>query len=192
MIQPLDKKIILASKSPRRSQLLKQAGFKFEVKTTEVEETYPPDLHTDQVAVYLARKKAKAAQGFLNQPGEVLLAADSIVIQDGVIFGKPKDKADAFRILKSLSGKMHRVITGVCLLSKQKEKSFSSISKVYFEDLTEEEINFYIEEYQPYDKAGAYAIQEWIGLCKISKIEGIYTNIMGLPVELVYRELLRF
>lgn len=191
-MNPLKRKIILASKSPRRSQLLKQAGFYFEVKTMEVEETYPPELHIDQVAAFLARKKAKAAQCFLSNDQEIILAADSIVIQDKTIYGKPKDREEAFQILRTLSGRMHRVITGVCLLSQQKQKTFSSISDVYLEPLTDTEISYYIEKYQPFDKAGAYAIQEWIGLCKISKIKGTYTNIMGLPVELVYRELLQF
>lgn len=191
-MNPLKRKIILASKSPRRSHLLQQAGFQFEVKTKEVEENYPPDLPSSEVAAYLARKKAMAAKPFLSQDDEVLLAADSIVIQDDIIYGKPEDYKEAFKILKSLSGRMHQVITGVCLLSTQREKVFSSIAKVYFENLTDAEISYYIENYQPFDKAGAYAIQEWIGLCKISKIEGTYTNIMGLPVEQVYRELLNF
>lgn len=183
-----NKKIILASKSPRRSQLLGEAGFEFEIKTKEVEETYPDSLAVDEVAAYLARKKASAAEEYL-APNTVLLAADSIVVLENTIFGKPKDHQDAVRILTALSGNMHRVITGVCLKSSTQEKVFSGISKVYFDTLSPEEIDFYIKKYQPYDKAGAYAIQEWIGLCKIKKIEGTYSNIMGLPVQMVYENL---
>jgi nucleoside triphosphate pyrophosphatase len=185
------KKIILASKSPRRSQLLKEAGFDFVIKTKEVEESYPADLEVEKVAEYLAKKKAYAAKEFIEKDS-VLLTADSIVTLENEIYGKPKNADDAFRILRELSGKVHKVITGVCLLSLTKERSFSSISKVHFEQLSDEEIRNYIEEFQPFDKAGAYAIQEWIGLCKISKIEGLYSNIMGLPVAEVYKELREF
>ena len=187
----LNKKIILASKSPRRRFLLEEAGFTFEVKTKSVEETYPDDLPVDEVAAFLAEKKAKAAAEFL-EANSILLTADSVVILGNTIYGKPKDKADAQGILRALSGSMHRVITGVCLLSKEKSVTFSGVSKVYMEALTNEEIDYYIDRFQPYDKAGAYAIQEWIGLCKISKIEGTYANIMGLPVDLVYKHLEEF
>ena len=132
-----------------------------------------------------------ASKRFIKEE-EIILAADSIVIQDGIIYGKPKDRADAQHILKRLSGNKHQVITGVCLLSAKKELNFSGISNVYFEALSTAEIDYYIDTFQPYDKAGAYAIQEWIGLCKIAKIEGTYTNIMGLPVDLVYKHLLDF
>ena len=185
------KKIILASKSPRRSHLLQEAGLNFVVKTKEVEETYPEDLEADKVAEYLAIKKAHASKDFIEKD-TILLAADSIVTLDDKIYGKPKDEEDAFRILSTLSGKKHKVITGVCLLSNTKQKSFSSISLVQFEPLSDEEIRFYIEKFKPYDKAGAYAIQEWIGLTKIAKIEGLYSNIMGLPVADVYKALLEF
>ncbi len=186
-----NRKIILASKSPRRSQLLKEAGFNFEVKTKEVEESYPSDLPIEDVAAYLARKKARASKDFI-QNGEIILAADSIVVLGDTIYGKPEDDEDAYQTLKRLSGKIHKVITGVCLLSEEKITSFSSVSKVHMMELTDEEIEYYIEKYQPYDKAGSYAIQEWIGLCKISRIEGTYSNIMGLPVDVVYKELMRF
>jgi len=181
-------KIILASKSPRRSQLLEQAGFTFEIKTTEVAEDYPDDMPPQEVPVFLAAKKANASRHFI-QNDEVILAADSIVIQDDLIYEKPKDHADAVRILKTLSGKIHQVITGVCLLSNEKEKSFSGLSQVHLDVLTNEEIEYYIQQYQPFDKAGSYGVQEWIGLCKIKKIEGTYANIMGLPVDLVYAAL---
>lgn len=185
------KKLILASKSPRRKQLLEMAGIPFEIKTKEVEESYPADLPAKKVAPYLAQKKARACQSFI-QNDEIILAADSVVILGETIYGKPKDRTDALHILGALSGKMHLVITGICLLSKDKELTTAAVSKVYFETLSETEIEYYVDKYQPYDKAGAYAIQEWIGLCKISKIEGTYSNIMGLPMELVYKELLSF
>ena len=184
------KKIILASKSPRRSQLLEQAGFNFEVKTLEVEENYPKSLAIKEVAAFLARKKAGAARFFIKND-EIVLAADSIVVLNNSIFGKPKDYQEAVYTLQQLSGKIHQVITGVCLLSATQERVFSDTAKVHFEPLSEEEIHYYITHYQPFDKAGAYAIQEWIGLCKIRKIEGTYANIMGLPVQKVYKELLK-
>ena len=187
----LKRNIILASKSPRRSQLLEAAGFNFTVKVKEVEEIYPDSLPPREVAEYLAKLKADASREFLITD-EIILTADSIVLLNNTIFGKPKDAADAFHIIRTLSGKMHEVITGVCLLSKTKEVSFSAISKVYFEALSDEEIHYYVDNFKPFDKAGAYAIQEWIGLCKISKIEGAYSNIMGLPVERVYREMEQF
>lgn len=184
-------KIILASKSPRRSQLLREAGFTFEIKTTEVEENYPAELSPRLVPEFLARKKAHASTHFLKED-EILLAADSIVILQNTIYEKPKDRADAVRILQRLSGNMHEVITGVCLKSLQQERCFSGHSNVYFEELSDEEIDYYIDTYQPFDKAGSYGIQEWLGLCKIRKIEGTYANIMGLPVDLVYKELKHF
>jgi len=190
-MNPLERNIILASTSPRRSQLLKEAGFQFEVKTKDVEETYPPELPIDEVAGFLARKKATAAQDFI-QNDEIIIAADSVVILDGVIYGKPRDYDDAFQMLRKLSGQLHRVITGVCLLSSSNEKVFSAESRVQIEAMSDAEIDFYVQKYKPYDKAGSYAVQEWIGLCKISRIEGTFTNIMGLPVDLVYRELMDF
>ncbi len=185
------KKLILASKSPRRKQLLEMAGIPFTIRTKEVEEDYPADLAVLEVAPFLAQKKARACREFI-EDNEILLSADSVVIQAELIYGKPIDRADAKRILSILSGQMHTVVTGVCLLSKEKERIFAGHSKVYFDELSEAEIDYYIDTYQPYDKAGAYAIQEWIGLCKINKIEGTYANIMGLPVDLVYKELQAF
>lgn len=183
------KNIILASKSPRRSQLLEMAGIKFTIRTREVEEVYPPELPAVDVAAYLAELKADAVKDFLETKNDVILTADSVVILDNVIFGKPKDYEDAVRTLRLLSGCVHEVITGVCLLSQHSRKVFSSVSKVHMDTLSEEEIAYYIKNFQPYDKAGAYAIQEWIGLCKISRIEGTYANIMGLPIDMVYRAL---
>jgi len=182
-----DKKLILASKSPRRSQLLKEAGIDFEIRTREVEETYPADLPVDQVATFLAEKKARALEDTL-QADEVILAADCVVVFENTIYGKPKDREEAITVLQQLSGNTHRVISGVCLLSQDKIRTFSGTSIVHFHPLTLEEIEYYVDKFQPYDKAGAYAIQEWIGWCKIAGIEGTYSNIMGLPVNLVYRE----
>ena len=188
----LQRKLILASKSPRRSFLLKQAGFEFEVNAMDIDETnYPADLSVKEVPAYLAREKARAAQVF-TKDNEIIIASDSVVIIDNEIFGKPTDYNDAVRILQALSGRMHLVITGVCLLSTEKEVVFSDVSKVYIDTLSREEIDYYIEHYQPYDKAGAYAIQEWIGLYKVSKIEGTQSNIMGLPIHLVYQKLQAF
>ena len=186
-----DKKLILASKSPRRSQLLSEAGISFEIRTREVEETYPDDLPVDEVPIFLAEKKARALEDTL-QADEVILAADCVVIFEDTIFGKPKDRDEAISILQLLSGKTHRVISGVCLLSHDKIKAFAGISIVHFHPLTLEEIEYYVDKFQPYDKAGAYAIQEWIGLCKVAGIEGTYSNIVGLPVDLVYREWMAF
>lgn len=187
----LRRPLILASKSPRRHQLLRMAGIPFTVQTIDVEETYPDDLSVDEVAAYLADKKAQAARSLL-QEDALLLTADSIVELEGEVFGKPRDYSDAVRILQRLSGNVHRVITGVCLLSAEKKSVFSGISRVHFAELSQAEIDYYLDTYEPYDKAGAYAIQEWIGLCKITKIEGTYSNIMGLPMELVYPALQEF
>jgi len=196
MVQSFKKKLaayplILASKSPRRSQLLAEAGFTFKVKTKEVKEDFPTHLLPNEIPLFLAEKKALACQNFLKKR-QILITADTIVAKGKNIYEKPKDKADAYRILKKLSGKWHKVITGVCLLSKKKKVSFIGISKVKLESISKAEMEYYVEEFQPYDKAGAYAIQEWIGLCKISKIEGTYSNIMGLPVDLVYKHLRKF
>lgn len=186
------RRLILASKSPRRSQLLEMAGIPFVIKTKEVEESYPDELHSAEVAPYLARKKAMAVRDFLESDEDIILTADSVVILDDVIYGKPKDRADAIHILQKLSGQMHEVVTGCCLLSNSKERVFSGLSQVYFEDISQEEIEYYVDHYQPFDKAGAYAIQEWLGLSKIKRIEGTYPNIMGLPLDLVYHELQQF
>lgn len=192
MLPVFNKSIILASKSPRRSQLLKEAGFTFEVKTKDVEENYSKALSPTEVPLFLAEKKAMACKDFLKNPQQIILAADTIVAKGKSIYEKPKDYKDAVRILKKLSGKWHQVLTGVCLLSTTKKESFIGVAKVKFEPLTEAEIDFYIQQFQPYDKAGAYAIQEWIGLCKIAEIRGTYSNIMGLPVNLVYKHLQKF
>ena len=185
------KKIILASKSPRRKQLLEEGGFTFEVIVHDTDENYNDNLSPQQVATYVAAQKAEAMSRVLRED-EIILAADTIVTADGVILEKPKDYGEAFRMLRMLSGKKHEVITGVCLLSKSKKEVFSTVSRVYFAAMSDEEIDYYIQKFQPYDKAGAYGIQEWIGLCKIEKIEGSYSNIVGLPMADVYKVLTTF
>jgi len=174
----IDRPLILASKSPRRSQLLTEAGFKFTIQTKDTEESYPSTLPPSEVPAFLAEKKAVACASFI-QDQEIIIAADTIVILNGVIYEKPKDDKDAVRILKALSGKVHEVITGVCLLAAEQKLIFSGHANVHFDPISDQEIRYYIDTFQPFDKAGAYAIQEWLGLCKISKIEGTYANIMG-------------
>ncbi len=183
--------ILLASKSPRRAQLLREAGFDFQVIGLDVEEDFSPDMPVELVAETLARRKAVAALSYITDQ-EIILAADSVVILEGVIFNKPADYAEAFAMIRRLSGKEHQVITGVCLLDKTQEISFSGISSVQFAPLSDAEIDFYLRTCRPYDKAGAYGVQEWIGHCKIQRIEGTYTNVMGLPVQLVYEHIQRF
>jgi septum formation protein len=186
-------KIILASQSPRRQQLLREAGFtNFVVKPMDVDETPPPQYPAEKLAAYLAEIKAEAARPFLGIEGDIILASDTTVVLHKKLYEKPLDVEDARRILRNLSGNMHEVITGVCLLSKKKKRVFSDISKVYFDTLSEAEIDFYIDRYKPFDKAGAYGVQEWIGHCKIRKIVGSYENIMGLPTYKVFKELMKF
>ena len=184
--------IILASKSPRRSYLLEQAAIPFTVRTADVEEIYPDDLPALEVAPYLAKLKAKGSLHLLETEDEVLLTADSVVIIDGVIYGKPKDRAEAIATIEQMSGRMHTVVTGCCLMNRQREVVFSGVSDVYFNELSRSEIEWYVDECQPFDKAGSYGIQEWIGLAKIHKIVGTYPNIMGLPVDLVYEQLIKW
>lgn len=183
--------LILASKSPRRSQLLREAGFEFSVESIDVDESFPAAMPVADVAAYLATRKAEAAAALIRER-EIILSADSVVILDGVIYNKPEDYDDAFRMIRLLSGRQHTVITGVCLLAKEQRKVFSGVSQVLFADLSDAEIDFYIRTCQPFDKAGAYGVQEWIGLCKIRRIEGTYANVMGLPVDLVYENLQAF
>jgi septum formation protein len=182
-------RIVLASQSPRRRQLLEQAGLPFVVRAREVDESYPDDMPAHEVPVYLAQKKAAAMHEFLEHPDDILLTADSVVILDGTIYGKPTDADDARNILSQLSGRTHQVITGVCLTTAETTIAFGDLTLVTFATISAEEIEHYIHQYQPYDKAGAYAIQEWIGLCKIEKIEGTYANVMGLPVQRVWKAL---
>ena len=184
----MPRKIILASKSPRRSQLLTQAGIPFTIRTANTEEIYPPATPVLEVAPYLAKLKADGAKHLLESDEELLLTADSVVILDGVIYGKPVDRADAIATLKKLSGNKHTVVTGCCLMDQERHEVFSGVADVYLNPMTEREIEKYVDAYEPYDKAGSYAIQEWVGLAKIRRIEGTYPCIMGLPVDLVYEK----
>lgn len=181
-------KIILASQSPRRKQLLEWAEIDFEVIVSDSDETFPPGLSFEQTAIHIARNKALAvaAKTKANVP---ILAADTIVVCKGEILGKPKDREDAIQILQKLSGNTHQVITGVVILSGNKEIAFADITTVEFHELTKEQIIFYIDKYKPYDKAGAYAIQEWIGVVGIKSINGDFYNVMGLPVSRVVQAL---
>lgn len=183
--------LILVSKSPRRRQLLQEAGFTFSVQGLDVDESFPEDMPVEEVAEHLARRKAHAGRHLITER-EILISADSVVICQGRIYNKPTDYDEAVHMLRQLSGNQHTVITGVCLLAAEQERSFSDRSEVFFEPLTDEEMDFYIRQYQPFDKAGAYGVQEWIGLCKIRRIEGSYANVMGLPVHRVYAELKAF
>lgn len=183
--------IILASGSPRRKELLEHAGFAFNVQAMDIDESFPEDMPSYEVAEYIAEKKAIAAKELIVKD-EIIITADSVVVLQDTIFGKPVDKNDAFRILSFLSGKIHKVYTGVCLMDRNQTIKFTGKSEVMMRPMNKDEIDWYIDTYKPYDKAGAYAVQEWIGLCKISRIEGSYTNIMGLPVDLVYEGLKKF
>ena len=180
-------KIFLASKSPRRKQLLEGLGVSFETIIKEgIDETIPTGLNNKDAAVYLARHKAKAYNEYISE-NTILITADTIVCLKGKILTKPTDSNDAFRILQQLSGKKHKVITGVCIKTLDKETAFSETTDVYFNKLSATEINYYIKKFKPYDKAGAYGIQEWIGYAGIKKIKGSYYNVMGLPVQKIYK-----
>ena len=173
-------KLILASGSPRRKQLLELAHIDFEVITSDVDETNPPGMPGELVPEHLAREKARAVA--TKHPGRTVLAADTVVLLDDDILGKPESDAAAKAMLARLSGRMHRVVTGVCLLGQEGEQAFSVTTEVYFRDLSEAQISFYVDRYHPLDKAGSYAIQEYIGIIGIEKIVGDYYNVMGLPV----------
>jgi len=182
-------KIILASKSPRRQELLRLMDVDFRIVLKDVDESYPEHLSPQEIAVYIAEKKAKAFDESVND--EIVLTADTIVSIGGHILGKPESKAHAKEMLAMLSGKVHQVITGVCILHKHQYNLFHDISEVFFRKLTADEISFYVEKYEPLDKAGAYGIQEWVGLTGIQKINGSYTNVVGLPTEKLYQQLIR-
>jgi septum formation protein len=183
--------ILLASKSPRRHYLLKELGLDFEVRTKEVDESFPEQLKAAEIPLYLCEKKAAAFDEELTD-NTIVITADTIVWLDGHVLNKPQNYNDAVRMLQLLSGKMHEVYTGVCLKSKHKKTSFVALTKVYFKELSLEEIEFYIRNYNPYDKAGAYGAQEWIGYIAVDRIEGTYFNVMGLPVRELYEALLKF
>ncbi len=180
-------KIILASGSPRRKELLAMLGFDFEVRVKEVEEDYPEILDAEQIPEYLAKKKAEAF-GIIAED-ELIITADTLVLCDGEVLGKPADEKNAHDMLRKLSGKKHQVITGVQFSSSRQNYSFSDRTDVFFAGLSDEEITYYIRNYKPFDKAGAYGIQDWIGARAVQRIEGSYSNVMGLPTEKLYAEL---
>ena len=184
-------KIILASRSPRRQQLLRELGLKFDVVIKEYPETYPEGLSGEEIAIYVAHEKASSFKNEISD-NEIVIAADTIVWCNNKVLGKPLDFEDAKRILNEISGNTHEVITGVSLFSLSKEITFTDSTKVTFETLSEEEIHYYIDKFKPYDKAGAYGIQEWIGLIACSHIDGSYFNVVGLPVQKLYKELQNF
>lgn len=182
---------ILASKSPRRQELLLSLGIEFRVVTKEVDEHYPNHLTKEEIPIFLAELKAKSILSDLKD-NDLLITADTIVWHDNTVLGKPKDKGEAIGMLKKLSGCEHMVISGVCLSSTKKQRSFNSISKVRFKVLSEGEIDYYVSNYRPYDKAGGYGIQEWIGFVGITGIEGSFYNVMGLPVQQLYEGIMAF
>lgn len=178
--------VVLASKSPRRQELLNGIGVDFTVLTKDVDESYPSKLPLLDVAPFLSLKKAKAFADNELPENFMVITADTVVIAENEILGKPKDRDDAFRMLELLSGKTHKVVTGVTVHTKDFTKTFSVISKVAFDRLDNQEIEYYVEKYKPYDKAGAYGIQEWIGYIGVSSVEGSYFNVMGLPTRKLY------
>ncbi len=185
------KKIILASQSPRRKQLLEWAEVPFEIVVKEIDEYFPPGLQSDEVAIYIARNKALAVQQ-LRSENDIILAADTIVVLGDNIIGKPIHREEAVSILHALSGEKHKVITGVVIRKGEKELAFADTTEVIFHNISIEQIEFYVDKYKPYDKAGAYAIQEWIGVIGIKSVKGDFYNVMGLPVSRVVRELEKF
>ncbi|WP_205529350.1 Maf family nucleotide pyrophosphatase [Taibaiella koreensis] len=188
------KKIILASQSPRRKQLLEQAELSFEIRTAHANEEFPDTIEAAQVPLFIAGNKARAVWDALPETERsqtIIIAADTVVVLDNRIIGKPVDEADACAILRSLSGRTHKVITGVVILSDGQEETLQEITEVDFLPLSEEQITHYVSHYQPMDKAGAYAIQEWIGLVGIRRIAGDFYNVMGLPVNRVLQTLKR-
>lgn len=187
-----DKHILLASNSPRRKELLAGLNVQFDVVTLpDIDESYPQDLRGEEIALYIAKKKADAYKSMLNVT-QIILTADTIVCLDNTVFGKPEDEEDAKAMLKALSGKTHQVITGVTLANKDKEIAFASVTDVTFDSLTDEEIEYYVTNFKPMDKAGSYGIQEWIGFVGVKGISGSYFNVMGLPVQKLYKELIKF
>jgi septum formation protein len=183
--------IILASKSPRRQMLLKELGLSFTIKTKDTEEDFSDHLIGEEIALHLAEKKAHAFDNEMS-PNDLIITADTIVVAEGKVLNKPANASEAKEMLRFLSGKMHLVFTGVCLHSKEKTTCFTDETKVFFRPLSETEIDFYVENYQPFDKAGSYGAQEWMGYVGVERIEGSYFNVMGLPVHKLYLELAGF
>lgn len=185
-------RVVLASNSPRRRELLAGLGLDFEVCVLpDIEENYPENLSSDRIAEYIAVEKSEAYRDVLT-PNQLLITADTVVIVGDEVLGKPADEVDACRMLRKLSGRTHQVITGVCLTTTARKRSFSVVTGVTFKELSEEEISHYVTHYHPMDKAGAYGIQEWIGYIGCTALQGSYFNVMGLPVQRIYQELLSF
>jgi len=185
-------RIILASNSPRRKELMSGLDIPFEIKTLpDIEESYPDTLQREEIPLYLAQLKAEAYKTLM-QDNTLLITADTIVWLDGKVYGKPEDEAEAKSMLQALSGKTHEVFTGVCLTTRQRQQSFFAVSKVSFAVLSESEIDYYVKKYKPFDKAGAYGVQEWIGYVGVEHLEGSFYNVMGLPVRLLYKYLKEF
>jgi septum formation protein len=186
----LSRPLILASSSPRRQYLMKEAGFTFVAQSPDIDESFPPDLDITTVPKYLARKKAEVFENQISN--EIVISSDTVVILKDEILNKPLNRKEAIDMLSKLSGQTHTVITAVCLFSKEKIDCFDDHTEVTFKMLTQEEIEFYVDNYKPYDKAGAYGAQDWIGLVAIEKINGSYFTVMGMPMHLVYKHLKNF
>ncbi len=184
--------VLLASKSPRRRELLAQLRVPFDVVTIGgIDESYPEYLPKKDVAAYISQKKADAYASMLRS-NQLIITADTIVLHDNIVYGKPKSADDAIKMLLTLSGKIHQVVSGVCIMTKEKRTSFTTVTDVKFGEITPEEAAFYVENYHPLDKAGAYGIQEWIGCVAVESIHGSFYNVMGLPVHQLYHELKLF
>lgn len=193
MLENLNKyEIVLASNSPRRKELLQRMGVNFKVRTLfGIDESYPDSLRGEDIVCYISRNKAKAYQSSM-APNELLITADTIVYVDGEVMGKPKNAEQAKEMLHKLSGKTHQVFTGVTIVTAKRTENFGVTSQVKFTNITDEEINFYVDNYLPFDKAGAYGIQEWIGIVAVEEIKGSYFNVVGLPVQRLYQKLKTF
>ena len=193
MLENLNKyESVLASNSPRRTELLQRMGVNFKVRTLfGIDESYPDSLRGEDIVCYISRNKAKAYQSSM-APNELLITADTIVYVDGEVMGKPKNAEQAKEMLHKLSGKTHQVITGVTIVTAKRTENFGVTSQVKFTNITDEEINFYVDNYLPFDKAGAYGIQEWIGIVAVEEIKGSYFNVVGLPVQRLYQKLKTF
>lgn len=192
MLDNLEKyKVILASGSPRRRELMAGLGVNYEVRILpDVDESYPDTLQGEEISLYIAKEKADAYIPMM-QPDELIITADTIVWLDGKVLGKPRDREDALQMLRTMSGRTHKVFTGVCITTTDWQRSFTAQTEVRFATLSEDEIIYYVDNFKPMDKAGAYGVQEWIGFIGVENISGSYYNIMGLPVQKLYRELLK-
>src|SRR5690606_13329740 len=185
-----NKKLILASQSPRRQELLKGLGIDFQVVQIDADENFPENLFGEEITEFISKTKSEAYPNL--KENEILITADTLVWLENEVLGKPKNKNEAFEMIRKMSGKIHEVFTSVTLKSIEKSVTFSEVTQVSFDEFTDEEIHYYIQNYKPFDKAGAYGIQDWLGYAKISKINGCYYNVMGLPLRKLYLELLRF